>query len=249
MARIRTIKPDFFQSEDNINLSYRARLTWIALWTYVDDDGRCKDNPRLIKGHAWPLEDDVTAAEVEKDLAELHERDRIIRYEVNGERLLEIRKWRDHQRIAKPTRSKLPPSPVSVSHHSEPLSNPSEPTPEEYHTPTTPLPVGKEVEVEVEGKSDPGKPDTRTPEHRATDDAYNKTGKAFNFIATRQIAKWAIADRGKSEAQVSQAIVATYEAGKPITKSTIGQYLDGITRGAPLPDGKAPVPNAYGWFN
>jgi hypothetical protein len=100
-------------------------------------------------------------------------------------------------------------------------------------------------------KSDPGKPDTRsqTPEHRATDDAYAKTGKAFNFIATRQIAKWAIHDRGKSEAQVSEAIVSSYRAGKPITKQVIGQYLDGITKGSPAPAGKAPVPAAYWMHN
>lgn len=168
MARIRTIKPDFFQSEDNVALSYRARLTWIGLWTYVDDDGRCKDNARLIKGHVWPLEDEVTAKEVEKDLTELSSTNRILRYEVNGERFLEIRKWRDHQRIAKPTRSKLPAPPQPVSH-------PSDTSPEGYHTAITPLPVGsgKEVEVEREVEGRPSGPHlipsdfTLTPERKA----------------------------------------------------------------------------------
>lgn len=100
-------------------------------------------------------------------------------------------------------------------------------------------------------KSDPGKPDARsqTPEHRATDDAYAKTGKAFNFLATRQIAKWAIHERGKSEAQVSHAIVSTYQAGKPITKQTIGQHLDGFTTGSTQAARQPHVPPAYWMHN
>lgn len=108
MARIRTIKPDFFQSEDVAELGYRARLTWIGLWTHVDDEGRCKDSARLIKGQLWPLEDDVTAADVESDLKELEGNGQIIRYEVDGDKFIQIRKWLKHQRISRPTPSRLP---------------------------------------------------------------------------------------------------------------------------------------------
>ena len=108
MARIRTIKPGFFRSDDVTPLSYRARLTWVGLWTYVDDDGRGKDNARIIKGEIWTLEDDVTHVEVEEDLEELHRHDRISRYEVDGKRYLVINKWLDHQVISRPTPSKLP---------------------------------------------------------------------------------------------------------------------------------------------
>jgi hypothetical protein len=108
MARIRTIKPGFFRSDDVTPLSYRARLTWVGLWTYVDDDGRGKDNARIIKGEIWTLEDDITHVEVEEDLDELHRHDRISRYEVDGKRYLVINKWDEHQVISRPTPSKLP---------------------------------------------------------------------------------------------------------------------------------------------
>lgn len=49
MARIRTIKPSFFRSEDVAALPLRARLLWIGLWTQCDDQGRTKDNKQLIK--------------------------------------------------------------------------------------------------------------------------------------------------------------------------------------------------------
>lgn len=111
MARIRTIKPDFFQSEDVAVLSYRARLTWIGLWTQVDDEGRFKANPRLIKGAIWPLEDDVTSKDVQQDLNELQAHGKLIIYTVDGEPLLQVLNWLKHQKISRPTASKLPEPP------------------------------------------------------------------------------------------------------------------------------------------
>ena len=41
MARIRTIKPEFPQSESIGALTREARLLFVLLWTIVDDSGRC----------------------------------------------------------------------------------------------------------------------------------------------------------------------------------------------------------------
>ncbi len=95
-------------------LPLRARLTWIGLWTHCDDQGRTKDNARLIKGDIWPL-DDVSLAEIEEDLETLAARGRIVRYEVDGRRYLEVTNWSEHQKIQKPSPSRLPPPP----HHSD----------------------------------------------------------------------------------------------------------------------------------
>jgi len=160
MARIRTIKPDFFRSDDVAQLSYRARLTWVGLWTYVDDEGRGKDNARIIKGDLWPLEDDVTHKDVEKDLNELSKAGRIHRYEVDGEKYLLILKWTDHQRIAKPTASKLPPPGDSGTTTEPPPAIPVV-LPESYGSTTEPLPLGREEEEEVEQGR--GKRATRIP--------------------------------------------------------------------------------------
>jgi hypothetical protein len=162
VARIRTIKPDFFRSDDVAQLSYRARLTWVGLWTYVDDEGRGKDNARIIKGDLWPLEDDVTHEDVEKDLIELSRAGRIHRYEVDGEKYLLILKWTDHQRIAKPTASKLPP-PKDSDTTTEPSPTVPVGLPEPYGSPTEPLPLGREVEGEQGKGSGRGKRATRIP--------------------------------------------------------------------------------------
>lgn len=110
VARIRTIKPSFFESEDVAVLPFRARLLWIGLWTHCDDEGRTKDNVRLIKAWIWPL-DQVTLRDIDEDLAILAGAGRIVRYEADGQRYLEITNWREHQSINKPTPSKIPPPP------------------------------------------------------------------------------------------------------------------------------------------
>lgn len=110
MARIRTVKPAFFASEDVSALTFRARLTWIGLWTHSDDAGRCKDNTKLIKAAVWPL-DEVSLKDIEIDLNTLADRGAILRYEVEGKQYIQIVNWRKHQRIDKPSPSHLPPFP------------------------------------------------------------------------------------------------------------------------------------------
>lgn len=114
MARIRTIKPDFFVSEDVSALPLRARLTWIGLWTQCDDHGRTKDVGRLIKAAVWPL-DDLSLRDVEEDLAVLADHGRIVRYEVDGKTYLAVVNWHVHQAISKAskTRHPAPPHPVN----------------------------------------------------------------------------------------------------------------------------------------
>lgn len=107
MARIRTIKPEFFTSLTVADLTPEQRLTFIGLWTHADDEGRCVDDPRLIKAAIWPL-DDRTAADIEIDLKALTESSLITRYVLNRKRYLAVTNWSEHQRINRPTESKLP---------------------------------------------------------------------------------------------------------------------------------------------
>lgn len=114
MARIRTIKPDFFASEDVSRLPLRARLTWVGLWTHADDHGRAKDVLGLLKAAIWPLDDDVTLDDIEEDLCELADQHRIVRYEVDGRHYIAIVNWHVHQAINRPKASDIPRPPVPV---------------------------------------------------------------------------------------------------------------------------------------
>lgn len=118
MARIRSIKPGFFTSDDVARLPFRARLTWIGLWTHCDDAGRCKDHVTLIKSAIWPLDNGVSLGDIEEDLACLASEGRIVRYEAGGQRYLAIVNWGAHQSINRPTQSRIPAPPIdSVNPH------------------------------------------------------------------------------------------------------------------------------------
>lgn len=54
MARIRTIKPEFFTSEDIVSLSPLARLLYIALWCEADREGRMAWKPKTFKMRYFP---------------------------------------------------------------------------------------------------------------------------------------------------------------------------------------------------
>lgn len=57
MARIRTIKPEFFTSEDIVGLSPTARLLYIALWCEADKEGRLVWKPKTFKIRYLPADD------------------------------------------------------------------------------------------------------------------------------------------------------------------------------------------------
>ncbi len=135
MARMRTVKPGFFTSEDVAELSLRARLTWIGLWCYCDDEGRGKANLKLIKAAVWML-DDVTLADVQEDLLELERCGRIVLYRADGMRLLQVTNWDAHQHPNKPQKSKFPPPARTTA--GRPSAGPvadREPWPDEYLPP------------------------------------------------------------------------------------------------------------------
>src|SRR5690242_3797064 len=69
MARIRTVKPEFFTSEDIVSLSAFARLLYIALWCEADKEGRMEWKPRTFKMRYLPA-DDVAIDALCKELIE-----------------------------------------------------------------------------------------------------------------------------------------------------------------------------------
>lgn len=107
MARIRTIKPEFPHSESMGRVSRDARLTFIELWTLADDAGRLRGNSRMLASLLFPYDDDAKKL-IEGWLVEL-ERERCIdRYVIDETSYIQIRNWLEHQKIDKPSPSKLP---------------------------------------------------------------------------------------------------------------------------------------------
>lgn len=110
MARIRTIKPEFPQSESMGKVSRDARLCFIMLWTLADDEGRLRGNSRMLASLLFPYDDDAKK-HIDIWLGQLSEEGCIERYEVDGSSYIQINKWREHQKIDKPSASKIEPPP------------------------------------------------------------------------------------------------------------------------------------------
>lgn len=107
MARIRTIKPEFPQSETVGKLSREARLLFIQLWTICDDSGRTRAASRMLASLLYPYDDDARD-QIPTWLGELDKAGCIRLYDVEGNRYLDIPKWLDHQKIDRPSASKFP---------------------------------------------------------------------------------------------------------------------------------------------
>lgn len=121
MGRIRTIKPEFPQSESMGRISRDARLCFIQLWTLADDSGRLRGNSRMLASLLFPYDDDAPTL-MEGWLGELEAELCITRYKVDGQSYIEITNWLLHQKIDKPTDSKIP----SFANPREASANPLE---------------------------------------------------------------------------------------------------------------------------
>lgn len=107
MARIRTVKPEFCESESIGKLSRDARLLFIQLWTFVDDSGKSRASSRLLASRLYPYDTDAPQL-IDRWLEELERGGHIRLYEVEGCQYLDIPKWLKHQRIDHPGKSRLP---------------------------------------------------------------------------------------------------------------------------------------------
>jgi len=108
MARIRTIKPEFFTSDDIVALSLAARLLYIGLWCEADREGRFEWKPKAFKRRYLPDDD----CDIDGVCSELLAKGLVALY---GENLAYIPTFSKHQHInGKETPSRLP-SPIDGS--------------------------------------------------------------------------------------------------------------------------------------
>jgi hypothetical protein len=107
VARIRTIKPEFFTSEDIVGLSAFARLFYIALWCEADREGRLVWRTGTYKLRYFPAD----RIDIEALGRELVERGLVVLYDGDG--LAYIPTFLAHQNVnPREAASKLPAPPV-----------------------------------------------------------------------------------------------------------------------------------------
>jgi len=101
MPRIRTVKPSFWTSTQVVQCSIAARLLFIGLWNFCDDDGIHPADPLRLKMEVLPADDIDTAPLT----SELEAAGLIERITANGKQFWRVTGWH-HQKIDKPSKMK-----------------------------------------------------------------------------------------------------------------------------------------------
>lgn len=266
MARIRSIKPDFFTSEKIASLPLSARLLFIGLWTHVDDNGVTVDNERLINAAIWPLEEDPLEAlqRTREDLRRLSAARLIVRYQAAGKALLFITGWDEHQKVSHPSKPRYPrPTPEQMNAPIEPMSSgdaaPREPVAESSGESPEDLPRALEIFAPEQGAGsrEQGKempPSAAEPSARrgasADQPTITQRSKAITdaYAAVEPMCKWpaingivikAIKAGKWSDDEIRDALLRLAGEGRTVTVETLRREL----AGDPPPESRAPSRN------
>lgn len=109
MPRIRTLKPQFWDSPSTAKADLAPRLLYMAMWNWADDSGRGTANLKELEAFAFPHDkiaelprrSSGNSATVWRSFAELFWETvlayGVTLYEVGGRRYYEICSFRDHQ--------------------------------------------------------------------------------------------------------------------------------------------------------
>jgi|SRR5208337_3112807 len=106
MARIRSIKPEFWTSAQVMRCSPLARLLFIGVWNFCDDFGRAAADAMQLGAQILPR-DKIDDAAVRALLEELAKVELIRFYVVGGREYLEVTGWSKHQKVDRPQKSRL----------------------------------------------------------------------------------------------------------------------------------------------
>lgn len=106
MARIRTVKPKFWDDSKLSKVSRDARLLFIGMWNFSDDLGVIISDPIWIKSKIFPY-DNLDKNQLQNWVNELLDNKFIVLLVHNSENFYFIRNFDKHQRINKPNNEDL----------------------------------------------------------------------------------------------------------------------------------------------
>lgn len=104
MARIRTIKPEIWTDERLTECSLSARLLFIGMLNFSDDNGNQAYSAKRLKMQIFPAD----VIDTQPLLNELLAQGVIIEYSVSDEKFLHIKGFRTHQVINRPSATRIP---------------------------------------------------------------------------------------------------------------------------------------------
>lgn len=105
MARIRTIKPEFWTDERVGECSPNARLLFLGTLNFADDHGGIERSAKQLKAQVFPYD----TVDCEPLVQELLAAGLLVEYEAGGKKYLHIKGFRVHQKVEKPGKPRVPP--------------------------------------------------------------------------------------------------------------------------------------------
>lgn len=112
MARIRSIKPEFWTDGRVVSLAPEARLLFIGSWNFARcDQGHLDDDATALKLKVLPADDVDADALIEELIA----KGLVDRYKADGRSFLHIRRFTEHQKIETRWNSRCPYCPLQDS--------------------------------------------------------------------------------------------------------------------------------------
>lgn len=230
MPRIRTIKPEFWVDEKIVELDPWARLLFIGLWNFADDQGFVEYSPKRIKMQIFP--GDTT--DVAPLLASLLESGLLAAYDSPIGRLLHVQSWSRHQKVSNPATPRVHVDDLV------PLNLSGEPTTEVSGAVQSP-PLGKERKGKEEGKEGKGKHSPPSPggEPLWFDDepppppAADATGTQQTTESTKKSAKRKDAPKPDPAADAEFMAAWTDYPRKDDRAGAYASYVKARTRAAP----------------
>lgn len=91
--RARNIKPGFFKNEVLAKIDPLGRIFFSGLWCIADREGRLEDRPERIRAEILPYD----TCDPESILNQLNEKHFILRYEIQGNKYIQILNFLKHQ--------------------------------------------------------------------------------------------------------------------------------------------------------
>lgn len=119
--RARNLKPGFFVNSQLVQCEAFARLLFAGLWCEADREGRLRDDPLSLKMKILPGDN----CNIDALLQQLHDRELIVRYSVDGKRYIQINTFLVHQKPHIKEVSSTIPSPDEQDLH-QPRLNPDQ---------------------------------------------------------------------------------------------------------------------------
>lgn len=162
-----------------------TRLFFVYLWMLADREGRLEDRPKRIKAQALPYDN----ADADAMLNELASSGFITRYQVNGERYIQIINFAKHQRPhTNEAESDIPPIDEELCSKEESTSNHGEQHEEPSEQALRPDSLIDDSLIPDTGLSDGG---SATPPPRKKPAKAKKVPLPEGFAISERVRRWA----------------------------------------------------------